>query len=248
MSISGKVALVTGASRGIGRAIAAELGAQGVIVAGTATTENGAQAITEFFAENGIKGKGFCLDVSSMEAVDNVMQAISNELGEPPLILVNNAGITRDNLLMRMKEDEWDSVINTNLNSLYRVCRSSLKAMTKARWGRIINISSVVASSGNPGQSNYAASKAAAEGFTRSLAREIGSRGITVNAIAPGFIDTDMTRALNEKQIETLLAQIPLARFGKPEEIASVASFLASDAGAYITGETIQVNGGMYMA
>jgi len=248
MSISGKVALVTGASRGIGRAIAAELGAQGVIVAGTATTENGAQAITEFFAENGIKGKGFCLDVSSMEAVDNVMQAISNELGEPPLILVNNAGITRDNLLMRMKEDEWDSVINTNLNSLYRVCRSALKAMTKARWGRIINISSVVASSGNPGQSNYAASKAAAEGFTRSLAREIGSRGITVNAIAPGFIDTDMTRALNEKQIETLLAQIPLARFGKPEEIASVASFLASDAGAYITGETIQVNGGMYMA
>ncbi|HBX38638.1 MAG TPA: 3-oxoacyl-ACP reductase [Pseudohongiella sp.] len=248
MSISGKVALVTGASRGIGRAIAAELGAQGVIVAGTATTENGAQAITEFFAENGIKGKGFCLDVSSMEAVDNVMQAISNELGEPPLILVNNAGITRDNLLMRMKEDEWDSVINTNLNSLYRVCRSALKAMTKARWGRIINISSVVASSGNPGQSNYAASKAAAEGFTRSLAREIGSRGITVNAIAPGFIDTDMTRALNEKQIETLLAQIPLARFGKPEEIASVAGFLASDAGAYITGETIQVNGGMYMA
>tara|TARA_Y100001951_G_C11284417_1_gene267639 strand:- start:958 stop:1710 length:753 start_codon:yes stop_codon:yes gene_type:complete len=248
MSISGKVALVTGASRGIGRAIAAELGAQGVIVAGTATTENGAQAITEFFAENGIKGKGFCLDVSSMEAVDSVMQAISNELGEPPLILVNNAGITRDNLLMRMKEDEWDSVINTNLNSLYRVCRSALKAMTKARWGRIINISSVVASSGNPGQSNYAASKAAAEGFTRSLAREIGSRGITVNAIAPGFIDTDMTRALNEKQIETLLAQIPLARFGKPEEIASVASFLASDAGAYITGETIQVNGGMYMA
>lgn len=248
MSIEGKVALVTGASRGIGRAIAAELGARGVIVAGTATTENGAQAITDFFAENAIKGKGFCLDVASTEAVDAVIADVTDALGAPPLILVNNAGITRDNLLMRMKEDEWESVINTNLNALYRVCRATVKAMTKARWGRIINVSSVVASSGNPGQTNYAASKAAAEGFTRSLAREIGSRGITVNAIAPGFIDTDMTRALNEKQIETLLAQIPLARFGRPEEIASVASFLASDAGAYITGETIQVNGGMYMA
>lgn len=248
MSIEGKVALVTGASRGIGRAIAAELGARGVVVAGTATTEAGAQAITEFFTENAIKGKGFCLDVSSTEAVDAVIAAISESFGTPPLILVNNAGITRDNLLMRMKEDEWESVINTNLNALYRVCRATVKAMTKARWGRIINVSSVVASSGNPGQTNYAASKAAAEGFTRSLAREIGSRGITVNAIAPGFIDTDMTRALNEKQIETLLAQIPLARFGRPEEIASVAGFLASDAGAYITGETIQVNGGMYMA
>ncbi|ALO46165.1 3-oxoacyl-ACP reductase FabG [Pseudohongiella spirulinae] len=248
MSIEGKVALVTGASRGIGRAIAAELGSRGVIVAGTATTENGAQAITDFFAENAIKGKGFCLDVSSTEAVDAVITDISEALGASPLILVNNAGITRDNLLMRMKEEEWDSVINTNLNALYRVCRATVKAMTKARWGRIINVSSVVASSGNPGQTNYAASKAAAEGFTRSLAREIGSRGITVNAIAPGFIDTDMTRALNEKQIETLLAQIPLARFGRPEEIASVAGFLASDAGAYITGETIQVNGGMYMA
>jgi 3-oxoacyl-[acyl-carrier protein] reductase len=248
MSIEGKVALVTGASRGIGRAIAAELGARGVVVAGTATTDSGAQAITEFFAENAIKGKGFCLDVSSTEAVDAVIADISESFGTPPLILVNNAGITRDNLLMRMKEDEWESVINTNLNALYRVCRATVKAMTKARWGRIINVSSVVASSGNPGQTNYAASKAAAEGFTRSLAREIGSRGITVNAIAPGFIDTDMTRALNEKQIETLLAQIPLARFGRPEEIATVAGFLASDAGAYITGETIQVNGGMYMA
>ena len=176
------------------------------------------------------------------------MAAITEQLGGAPLILVNNAGITRDNLLMRMKEDEWHSVINTNLNSMYRVCRAALKAMTRARWGRIINISSVVASSGNPGQSNYAASKAAVEGFSRSLAREIGSRGITVNAVAPGFIDTDMTRALNEKQIETLLSQIPLARFGKPEEIAKVAGFLASDAGGYITGETIQVNGGMYMA
>lgn len=248
MSLTDKVALVTGASRGIGRAIAQELGAQGAIVAGTATTEAGAAAITEFFQENGIKGSGFCLDVSSTEAVDSVIADMTEQLGAAPLILVNNAGITRDNLLMRMKEDEWHSVINTNLNSMYRVCRAALKPMTRARWGRIINISSVVASSGNPGQSNYAASKAAVEGFSRSLAREIGSRGITVNAVAPGFIDTDMTRALNEKQIEALLSQIPLARFGKPEEIAKVAGFLASDAGGYITGETIQVNGGMYMA
>jgi 3-oxoacyl-[acyl-carrier-protein] reductase (EC 1.1.1.100) len=180
--------------------------------------------------------------------VQSVLERIEKEFNAAPLILVNNAGITRDNLLMRMKEDEWESVINTNLNSLYRVCRFGLKAMTKARWGRIINISSVVASSGNPGQTNYVASKAAVEGFSRSLAREIGSRGVTVNAIAPGFIDTDMTRALNEKQLESLLLQIPLARFGRPEEIASVAGFLASDAGGYITGETIQVNGGMYMA
>lgn len=248
MSILGKVALVTGASRGIGRAIAVELGRQGAIVAGTATSEEGAQAITEFFANNDIKGTGYCLDVSSTQAVQSVLERIEKDFSAAPLILVNNAGITRDNLLMRMKEDEWESVINTNLNSLYRVCRHALKAMTKARWGRIINISSVVASSGNPGQTNYVASKAAVEGFSRSLAREIGSRGVTVNAIAPGFIDTDMTRALNEKQIESLLLQIPLARFGKPEEIASVAGFLASDAGGYITGETIQVNGGMYMA
>jgi 3-oxoacyl-[acyl-carrier protein] reductase len=248
MSLSGKVALVTGASRGIGRAIAEELGRLGATVAGTATSEAGAQAITEFFAQSGIKGSGFCLDVGSSESVEAVLAQIEESCGAAPLILVNNAGITRDNLLMRMKDDEWESVINTNLTSLYRVCKGSLKAMTKARWGRIINVSSVVASSGNPGQTNYAASKAAVEGFTRSLAREIGSRGITVNAIAPGFIDTDMTRALNEKQIETLLVQIPLARFGKPEEIAAVAGFLASEAGGYITGETIQVNGGMYMA
>src|SRR5690554_4002643 len=248
MSLDGKVALVTGASRGIGRAIAEELGRLGATVAGTATTESGAQAITEFFAQSGIKGSGFCLDVGSSESVESVLAQVEQAFGAAPLILVNNAGITRDNLLMRMKDDEWDSVINTNLNSLYRVCKGAVKAMTKARWGRIINVSSVVASSGNPGQTNYAASKAAVEGFTRSLAREIGSRGITVNAIAPGFIDTDMTRALNEKQIESLLVQIPLARFGKPEEIGAVAGFLASDAGGYITGETIQVNGGMYMA
>lgn len=248
MSLSGKVALVTGASRGIGRAIAEELGRQGATVAGTATSEAGAQAITEFFAQSGIKGAGFCLNVASSEAVEAVLAQIEQSLGAAPLILVNNAGVTKDNLLMRMKDDEWDSVINTNLTSLYRVCKGVLRGMTKARWGRIINISSVVASSGNPGQTNYAASKAAVEGFTRSLAREIGSRGVTVNAIAPGFIDTDMTRALNEKQIEALTTQIPLARFGKPEEIGAVAGFLASDAGGYITGETIQVNGGMYMA
>ena len=248
MSLSGKVALVTGASRGIGRAIALELGKMGATVAGTATSEDGAKAITELFAKSAIKGSGFCLDVSSTEAVDSVLARIEQEFGATPLILVNNAGITRDNLLMRMKAEEWESVMNTNLTSLYRICRSSVKAMTKARWGRIINISSVVASSGNPGQTNYAASKAAVEGFSRSLAREIGSRGITVNAIAPGFIDTDMTRALTEKQVETMLLQIPLARFGKPEEIGAVAGFLASDAGAYITGETIHVNGGMYMA
>ncbi len=248
MSLTGKVALVTGASRGIGRAIALELGKMGATVAGTATSESGATAITEFFAKSGIKGSGFCLDVGSTEAVDAVLARIEQELGAAPLVLVNNAGITRDNLLMRMKAEEWESVMNTNLTSLYRICRSSVKAMTKARWGRIINISSVVASSGNPGQTNYAASKAAVEGFSRSLAREIGSRGITVNAIAPGFIDTDMTRALTEKQVETMLVQIPLARFGKPEEIGALAGFLASDAGGYITGETIHVNGGMYMA
>lgn len=248
MSLTGKVALVTGASRGIGRAIALELGKMGATVAGTATSEDGAKAITEFFAKSAIKGSGFCLDVGSTAAVDSVLARIEQEFGATPLILVNNAGITRDNLLMRMKAEEWESVMNTNLTSLYRICRSSVKAMTKARWGRIINISSVVASSGNPGQTNYAASKAAVEGFSRSLAREIGSRGITVNAIAPGFIDTDMTRALTEKQVETMLLQIPLARFGKPEEIGAVAGFLASDAGAYITGETIHVNGGMYMA
>jgi 3-oxoacyl-[acyl-carrier protein] reductase len=220
----------------------------GATVAGTATSESGATAITELFAKSAIKGSGLCLDVGSTEAVDAVLARIEQELGAAPLVLVNNAGITRDNLLMRMKAEEWESVMNTNLTSLYRICRSSVKAMTKARWGRIINISSVVASSGNPGQTNYAASKAAVEGFSRSLAREIGSRGITVNAIAPGFIDTDMTRALTEKQVETMLGQIPLARFGKPEEIGALAGFLASEAGGYITGETIHVNGGMYMA
>ncbi|MDT8428825.1 MAG: 3-oxoacyl-ACP reductase FabG [Pseudomonadales bacterium] len=248
MSYAGKIALITGASRGIGKAIACSLGQNEAIVVGTATSKSGAEAITAYLAEQGIQGRGYQLDVASSDSVAALMTAIDQDLGNTPAILVNNAGITRDNLLMRMKEEEWGEVINTNLNSLYRVCKACLKGMTRARWGRIINISSVVASSGNPGQTNYAASKAAIEGFTRSLAREIGSRGITVNAIAPGFIDTDMTRALSEKQIELLQAQIPLARFGKPDEIASVAAFLAANSGAYITGETIHVNGGMYMA
>ncbi len=242
-----KIALVTGASRGIGKAIAIELGKQGMTVVGTATTEKGAEDISAYLQENAIAGAGYCLNVAAVESITAVLESIESRFGAP-LVLVNNAGITRDNLLMRMKEEEWESVMNTNLNSLYKLCKLTLKGMTKARWGRIISISSVVASSGNPGQSNYAASKAAIEGFSRSLAREIGSRGITVNCIAPGFIDTDMTRALAEKQIEVLLNQIPLARFGKAEEIAAVAGFLASDSGAYITGETLHVNGGMYMS
>lgn len=247
MSLEGRTALVTGASRGIGKAIACELGGRGATVIGTATSASGADNISAYLKEAGIEGSGMSLNVASSESVTEMLEAIQAHF-DSPLILVNNAGITRDNLLMRMKEDEWGDVIETNINSLYRLCRASLKAMTRARWGRIINISSVVASSGNPGQTNYAASKAAIEGFSRSLAREVGSRGITVNSIAPGFIDTDMTRALNEKQIETLLAQIPLARFGKPEEIAAVAGFLASEAGGYISGETLHVNGGMYMS
>ncbi len=246
MSIAGKLALVTGASRGIGRAIAVELGQRGVVVIGTATTAAGAEAITAYLAESGITGRGYQLDVASTESVEALLNTLGTDFSMPE-ILVNNAGITKDNLLMRMKEEEWGDVINTNLNSLYRLSKICLKGMTKARWGRIINISSVVASSGNAGQTNYAASKAAIEGFSRSLAREIGSRGITVNSVAPGFIDTDMTRALGEKQIETLLNQIPLSRFGKAEEIAAVVGFLASESGAYITGETIHVNGGMYM-
>ncbi len=245
--LEGKTALVTGASRGIGKAIALQLGSQGAIVVGTATSETGAGNISKYLQEQNIKGGGLVLDVASQSSVAQFWDSLLESF-DSPLVLVNNAGITRDNLLMRMKEDEWVDVIDTNINSLYRLCRASLKAMTRARWGRIINISSVVASSGNPGQTNYAASKAAIEGFSRSLAREIGSRGITVNAVAPGFIDTDMTRSLNEKQTETMLAQIPLARFGQPEEIASVVGFLASDAGGYISGETLHVNGGMYMS
>lgn len=247
MNDSTTVALVTGASRGIGRAIALNLGNRGFIVIGTATSASGAQNISAYLAEHSIKGEGMCLDVSSDDSVAAVMGAIVEKHGAPT-VLVNNAGITKDNLLMRMKPDEWSDVIDTNLSSMYRLCKACVKGMTKARWGRIINISSVVGSSGNAGQSNYAASKAGIEGFSRALAKEIGSRGITVNAVAPGFIATDMTKDLPEKQAEALLSSIPLGRLGQPEEIAAMVGFLASDSGAYITGETLHVNGGMYMA
>jgi len=246
MSFDGKIALVTGASRGIGAAISDALGAQGAIVIGTATSESGAAAISARFAEKGVQGKGMALNVTDAVAVDEAVKAIAAEFGAPT-ILVNNAGITRDNLLMRMKDDEWGDVIDTNLNSIYRVSKACLRGMTKARWGRIINISSVVGSMGNPGQTNYCATKAGVEGFTRSLAREIGARGITVNAVAPGFIDTDMTKELPEAQREALQSQIPAARLGQPEEIAAAVMFLASEGAGYITGDTLHVNGGMYM-
>jgi len=246
MSLQDKVALVTGASRGIGQAIALELGKRGAKVIGTATTENGAAKIDAFFKENAIVGKGLALDVASNESVSALLEQVQKDFGAP-LILVNNAGITRDNLLLRMKDDEWFEVINTNLNGLYRLSKAVLRGMTKARFGRIINIGSVVGQMGNAGQSNYAAAKAGLEGFSRALAREVGSRAITVNAVAPGFIDTDMTRELPEAQREALAAQIPLARLGQPEEIAKAVAFLASDDAAYITGATVPVNGGLYM-
>lgn len=246
MSLQGKVALVTGATRGIGQAIALELGRQGAIVIGTATSAAGAERIAETLKVNGIEGAGLVLDVSCDESVARTLEHIQQHLGQPT-ILVNNAGITRDNLMLRMKDSEWSEVINTNLTSIYRLSKALLKGMTKARWGRIINISSVVGSMGNAGQANYAAAKAGVEGFTRALAREVGSRNITVNAVAPGFIDTDMTRELPEAQREALLTQIPLGRLGQSEEIASVVGFLAGEGGAYVTGATIPVNGGMYM-
>jgi 3-oxoacyl-[acyl-carrier protein] reductase len=242
-----KIALVTGASRGIGRAIAEELGRSGLTVIGTATTEKGAEAISAYLAEQGIEGCGLCLNVTDQESVDSVVKTINEEFGVPT-VLVNNAGITRDNLLMRMKEDEWQSIMDTNLTSVFRVSKACLRGMMKAKIGRIINIASVVGASGNAGQTNYSAAKAGIFGFSKSLAREVGSRGITVNAVAPGFIDTDMTRDLPEEQRNALLASIPLARLGEPQEIASVVAFLASDGAAYVTGETLHVNGGMYMA
>lgn len=244
--LEGKIALVTGASRGIGKAISDMLGARGAIIIGTATSEAGAAAISQRFADAGLKGEGMRLDVSDDASVEAVMKQISDTYG-PVGILVNNAGITRDNLLMRMKNDEWDDVVNTNLSSVYRMSKACLRPMMKAKTGRIINIASVVGASGNAGQTNYAAAKAGMFGFTKSLAQEVGSRGITVNSVAPGMIDTDMTRELPDAQRATLLASIPLGRLGQPEEIASVVTFLASDAAAYVTGETIHVNGGMYM-
>ncbi len=247
MSLQGKVALVTGASRGIGQAIALELGRQGAVVIGTATSAAGAERIAETLKAHGIEGAGLVLDVSSDESVASTLEHIQQHLGQP-LVLVNNAGITRDNLMLRMKDDEWFDVINTNLNSLYRLTKAVLRGMTKARFGRIINIGSVVGAMGNAGQVNYAAAKAGLEGFGRALAREVGSRAITVNAVAPGFIDTDMTRELPEAQRDALLTQIPLGRLGQAEEIAKVVAFLASDGAAYVTGATIPVNGGMYMS
>jgi len=246
MSLQDKVALVTGASRGIGRAIALELGRRGAAVIGTATSESGAANIDTFFKENGINGQGLALDVASDSSVAKTIEAIQKDFGAP-LILVNNAGITRDNLLLRMKDDEWFEVINTNLNGLFRLSKAVLRGMTRARFGRIINIGSVVGQMGNGGQTNYAAAKAGLEGFSRALAREVGSRAITVNTVAPGFIDTDMTRELPEAQREALAAQIPLSRLGQPEEIAKAVAFLASEDAAYITGATLPVNGGLYM-
>jgi len=238
------VAIVTGATRGIGRAIALELAGMGHQVFGTATSEAGANAISDTLRASG--GKGLVLDVSDADACREAVAAITAEAGAPT-ILVNNAGITRDNLMMRMKDEEWHDVIGTNLNPLFTMSKACLRGMTKARWGRIITISSVVGSMGNAGQANYAASKAGAEGMSRAMAKELGSRSITVNCVAPGFIDTDMTKVLTEDQKSLMLNQIPLARLGEPEEIAAVVGFLASDAGAYITGETIHVNGGMYV-
>lgn len=247
MSLSGKIALVTGASRGIGQAIALELGAQGAIVIGTATTESSAEKITHYLKENKISGVGKVLNVTDGTSVETVLSDVTKEFGAPS-ILVNNAGITRDNLMMRMKDDEWYDVIDTNLNSLYRLSKGVLRGMTKARWGRIISIGSVVGAMGNAGQANYAAAKAGLEGFTRALARELGSRSVTVNAVAPGFIDTDMTKELPEAQRDALLTQIPLGRLGQAKEIAQTVAFLASDSASYITGTTIPVNGGMYMS
>ena len=239
-----QIALVTGATRGIGKAIASELAAAGHIVIGTATSEQGALSISAVLENSG--GKGIRLDVSDAEAVKAAVEKINSDYGAPT-ILVNNAGITRDNLMLRMKEEEWSQVIATNLSPLFTLSKACLRGMTKARWGRIVTISSIVGQMGNAGQANYAASKAGAEGMSRAMAKELGSRAVTVNCVAPGFIDTDMTKVLTEEQRSAMLEQVPLGRLGAPEEIAKVVAFLVSDAGAYITGETIHVNGGMYM-
>ncbi|MBZ0333852.1 3-oxoacyl-ACP reductase FabG [Marinobacter sp. AL4B] len=246
MSLEGKVALVTGATRGIGKAIAHALAHLGAEVIGTATSAEGAASISEGLKAAGYNGYGLVMNVADPESIDAGLKQIAEKSGAP-LILVNNAGITRDNLLMRLKDDDWASVLETNLSSVYRTSKAVLRGMAKARWGRVINVSSVVASMGNPGQGNYCAAKAGVEGFTRSLAKEMSNRGITANCVAPGFIDTDMTKKLDEKQRNAMLEIIPAGRLGEPEEIASVVAFLASDGAAYVTGETIHVNGGMYM-
>lgn len=242
-----KIALVTGASRGIGAAIAESLGKAGMLVIGTATSAGGAEQIDNRLRELGIEGRGMVLNVTDADSVNQLLESVTRDFGTVT-VLVNNAGITKDNLLMRMSDEEWFDVINTNLSAVYRLSKACLRGMLKARWGRIVNISSIVGAMGNAGQTNYSATKAGVMGFTRSLAKEIGSRNITVNAVAPGFIDTDMTRALPEEQRNALVSGIALARLGQPEEIASVVQFLCSDGAAYITGEAIHVNGGLYMS
>ena len=247
INLDEQVTLVTGASRGIGRAIAELLGKSGATVIGTATTDAGAQSISDYFAEAGINGKGMSLNVTEPESIDKLIKAVTSDYGAIT-ILVNNAGITRDNLMLRMKEEEWDAIMSTNLTSVYRLSKACLKGMMKARKGRIISISSVVGSTGNAGQANYAAAKAGVVGFSKSLAQEIGSRGITVNVVAPGFIDTDMTRELSDDQRSMLLKNIPLRKLGQSEDIANAVLFLASDMSSYVSGETLHVNGGMYMS
>ena len=245
--LAGQGALVTGASRGIGQAVALELGRQGAVVVGTATSQSGADNISKYLNEAGVKGAGMLLNVNEAGQVEQVLQAVREQFGEVA-ILVNNAGITRDNLLMRMKEEEWDAIMDTNLKSVFRLSQAVLRAMMKARYGRIISIASVVGTMGNAGQTNYAAAKAGIIGFSKSLAREVGSRNITVNCVAPGFIDTDMTRALSEEQRNGLLVHIPLGRLGTVEDIAAAVAFLASPQAGYVTGTTMHVNGGMYMS
>lgn len=242
--LTGKIALVTGASRGIGKAIAEQLVAQGATVVGTATSESGAAAISEYLAGN---GQGMVVNVSDQTSLDQLLANIKENVGDIS-ILVNNAGITRDNLLMRMKDAEWDDIINTNLTPIFKLTKGVLRGMMKQRYGRIISIGSVVGSTGNPGQANYAAAKAGVIGFSKSTAREVASRGITVNVVAPGFIDTDMTKALSDEQKQAIVKDVPANRLGDPKEIATTVGFLASDGAAYITGETIHVNGGMYMS
>lgn len=241
-----QIALVTGASRGIGRAIAEQLGAAGATVVGTATSDSGAERISKHLEEAGVRGRGMTLDVADADSVAAVLKAVGEEFGAPT-ILVNNAAITRDNLLMRMKEAEWEEIINTNLTSVYRMSKAVLRGMMKSKQGRIINIGSVVGLTGNPGQANYCAAKAGILGFTKAMAREVGSRNITVNTVAPGFIETDMTGDLPAEQREAMLSQVPLGRLGQPEDIAQAVAFLASPHAAYITGETLNVNGGMHM-
>ena len=244
--LNNEIAIVTGASRGIGRAIALELARRGATVIGTATSEAGAGAVSEYLASAGLKGRGLVLDVANQESVDRALGDVEGREGSPG-ILVNNAGITRDTLLLRMKPADWDELMATNLGGVFRMSKGCMRGMMKSRRGRIISISSVVGAVGNPGQTNYAAAKAGIEGFSRALAREVASRGITVNVVAPGFIDTDMTRALTGEQRSALAAQIPLARLGSPEDIAAAVAFLASTEAGYITGQTLHVNGGMYM-